>query len=90
MVRGHAHSQHGEQAVDTAAVDHSDAFPGRDLPRKSGVSTVNEFLSKRFNFSNNSICILIECAQKREQRLQACLIACAMRRHDISRPGPSE
>jgi hypothetical protein len=58
--------------------------------QKSGVSTVNEFLSKRFKFSENSNRILFECAQKREQRLQACLIACAMRRHDISRPGPFE
>jgi hypothetical protein len=42
---------------------------------KSRLSTVNEFLSKRFKFSENSNRILIECAQKREQRLQPCLLA---------------
>src|SRR5262245_13189293 len=52
---------------------------------KPGLSNVNEFLSNRFEFSENSRRILIECAQNREQRLQPCLLACVMRRHN-SRP----
>jgi hypothetical protein len=49
---------------------------------KSGVFSVNQFLSKPFEFSENSRRILFECAQKPKQPLQPCLLACVMRRHD--------
>jgi hypothetical protein len=41
----------------------------------TGDSSVNQFLSKPFEFSENSRRILFEYAQKREQPLQACLLA---------------
>jgi hypothetical protein len=54
----------------------------REKPR---IRCVNEFLSKRLEFSENTARILIEYAQKREQPLQSCLLACVMRRHDRRR-----
>jgi hypothetical protein len=49
---------------------------------KPRILCVNEFLSKRFKFSENTVRILIEYAQKREQPLQTCLLACPMLRQD--------
>jgi hypothetical protein len=51
-------------------------------PAKPGLSSVNEFLSTRFEFSENSRCILIECAQKRELPLQFRLLGSVMRHPD--------
>jgi hypothetical protein len=46
--------RHGAGARPRIAHQH---FPGNP-----GVSSVNEFLSKRFEFSNNSCRILVECS----------------------------
>jgi hypothetical protein len=52
---------------------------------KSGVFSVNQFLSKRFEFSENFRRIRFECAQNREPALQFRLVACVKRRSDNSR-----
>jgi len=53
---------------------------------KYEVFSVNESFSKRFKFAKNFPLIRFECAQKREQPLQACLLGCVMRRNQNSRP----
>ena len=64
------------------ALPHSEAPISRV---KSGVFSVNQFLSKRLEFSENFARIRFECTAKREPALQPCLLACVMRRHDNSR-----
>jgi hypothetical protein len=73
------------------AAAHRPAGMRRYFPEKSRVSSVNEFLSKRFEFSDHLRHILIECVQKREQPLQSCLLACVMRHPSKDdRRAPSE
>jgi hypothetical protein len=56
-----------------------------DSRGKPRLPSVNQFLSKPFEFSKNSRSIVFECAQKPEQALQACLLAYVMPRHDRRR-----
>jgi hypothetical protein len=42
---------------------------------KPGGFSVNQFLSKPFEFFENTHSICFECAQKPKQRLQSCLLA---------------
>jgi hypothetical protein len=49
------------------------------FPAYPGIPSVNEFLRKRLEFSDNLRRILLECVQKPEQPLQSCLLACVMR-----------
>src|ERR1700760_3366265 len=48
---------------------------------KPDVFNINKSFSKRFKFAENFERIRFECAQKPELPLQACLLACVMRRN---------
>jgi hypothetical protein len=51
------------------------------MREKSGLRSVNESFSKPLEFSESFSRILVECAQKREQPVQARLLTCEMRRN---------
>ena len=53
-----------------------------------GVSSVNQFLSKPVEFSENSDCIRLECGPCRKSAVQACLLAYPVRQRNNGRKRP--